>query len=546
MTKNGFALVLVLLFSLFILVAVVATSFLRTFTARNVLSNEEASYQALLLAESGLDTLVTRFSLSSPKPSLTFPTTPSSGEATQTVQLGNLATLVLGNHRALLEATAVTTANGTRFVRVRSRGQVMLGAAVIAEKVVSSDFNALYGGAGFGNAPAAITSVATVGNLGNMTSMGLATDAVMASATGNVVLVDPVGQGNAATATQLDVQVNTNQRFVMGRTVVRGGQKYTVLGLRKTGNSEYVRLESLGVPHTQFTQATAQAAFPAGGSFIPYEYWTTQSLVLATGSSGATLPLNSIAGFRVDLLVPQTLTFQAGGRTFTGRVTQVDGDAQMVGVEWSTPLISSTTVPANTRVDTVIPAVLSAGTISVGGSAVTEPNVVANSGFFPTDRNQVFQAFFGLTPDDLRAAPGVRVVSPGTFSPVTSSYMPDRVIFVEGGLRLTGTPLLCGDASGQILIVDGNLTLNNSGCDNPLDRNSKLPFKGIIYVRGNLDLQGTPLVDGAIFVEALATNSIRVTGTPVIRYDPYLIDSLAEAIPSVPGLALIPGTWRVY
>jgi hypothetical protein len=546
MTKNGFALVLVLLFSLFILVAVVATTFLRSFTARNALSNEEASYQALLLAESGLDTLVTRFSLSNPKPAISFPDTPASGEAAQTLQLGSLATLSLGSHRALLEAAAVTTANGTRFVRVRSRGQVMLGSAVVAERVVSSDFNALYGGAGFGNAPAAITSVATVGNLGNMTSMGVATDAVMAAATGDVILIDPIGSGNAATATQLDVKVNTNQRFVIGRTVVRGSQKYTVLGLRKTGNSEYVRLESLSVPHIQFTQAAAQAAFPAGGSFIPYEYWTTESLVLGAGTSGAQLPLNSIAGFRVDLLAPQPLTLQAGGRTFTGRVTQVDGAAQQVSVEWSAVLSSSTTVPANTRVDTVIPAVLSAGTISAGGSAVTEPNVVANSGFFPTDRNQVFQAFFGLTPDDLRTAPGVRVVSPGTFSPVTSSYMPDRVIFVEGGLRLTGTPLLCGDASGQILIVDGDLTLNNAGCDNPLDRNNKLPFKGIIYVRGNLDLQGTPLVDGAIFVEALATNSIRVTGTPVVRYDPFLINSLSETIPSIPGLALIPGTWRVY
>lgn len=544
--KNGFALVLVLLFSLFILLAVLSTTFLRGLTARQVVTNEQASYQALLLAESGLDTLVTRYSLSNPKPALSFAEVPVSGEATVSISLGSLATLSLGGHRALLEATAVTTANGTKFVRVRSRGQVLAGTTVLAEKVVSSDFNALYGGSGFGNAPAAITSVATVGNLGNMASLGIDTSAVMATVAGSVSLVNPVGPPASATSTQVDVQVSTNQRFVIGRTVIRGSQKYTVLGVRKTGNNQYVRLESLAVPHVQFTQATANAAFPNGTSFIPYEYWTVEAIVLAAGTNGAQIPLNAIGGFRVDPQVPQTLTFQAGGRNFTGSVTALDGATQMVSVEWAAPLASTTTVPANTRVDTVIPAVLAAGAISAGGSAVTQPSVVANSGFFPADRTQVFQAFFGLTPEQMQQSPGVRVVAPALFSPLTSSYMPDRVIYVSGDLRLGGNPLLCGDASGQILIVDGDLTLNNAGCDNPLDRNNKLPFKGIIYVRGDLDLQGTPLVDGAIFVEALATNSIRVTGTPVVRYDPFLVDALSEAIPTIPGLALIPGTWRVY
>lgn len=546
MTPKGFAVIIVVFFSVLILISVTSAAFYSALGTRSGTASDKTSYSMLLAAESGLDTFPTRYALASPQPNFSYPAIPQSGEATSEVSLGSLANLTVGGINVNLSAKTVTTAGNNKYIRITSTATSSSGGSVTSKKVVLRDFTPPSTG-GYGNTPAAITSFNSIQVTGNASIAGYDTDVVFGNtrSTPNAVL-DALNNTIAVdynASSVLDaMNINDKVRLKIAGTDYDFSVK--ALGTNSLNGSPRVTLSPLNASTPLSTLAPSMGNIPIARAPV---YTMTSSLSVPANATTSVLPLSAVTGLRVDQNYSsgsgsyndaQTINLTVGGTTYTGSITNISSNN--VTVSWSPKPSSSFIIPADTRVDTIIPALLSKYDISTGGSSETGA-IVKYSKWFSA-RESMFETFFGINKTKMQSSSGVSVVSPNNYQKDMNAYT-NKIVYVTGDLSITGQPGLCG--TGYILIVDGDLSINQS--DNC--------FKGIVYVTGDFSFQGNPAMKGSIVVEGDTKakdieadgDILKITGTGSgtfkMQFDPNIISTLSASIPSSSTFSTT-STWR--
>lgn len=557
--NSGFALIIVVIFSVIILIAITSAAFFSALGTRSGVANERVAYQALLASESGIDTFPTRYRLANPKPTVTFPSPPQSGEATQAINLGDMGSFSVAGVQITLSAVAVTTSANNKFVRLTSTAQISSGNQTAARKVIVREFIAPTGAGASGNAPAAITSFNSISVNGNAAIAGYDTNQLFGT------VRNPTGASVSGSGTSQTVRINfdypssATPRLGTGDAVDIGANRYKVTATGTSGNGNnavnQVTLQPISkVDGSNISIANLGSVITSGQQIRRAPtFYATQALSVTVGTASSTLTLNDTTGLRVDQdkmvngvlqTIAQRISFvDSGGITRTGRITAISGTN--VTVVWEPTPPSSFTIAQGDRLDSTIPALLSKYNVGTGGSSYYTPSLVSNSSWFPS-REQMFEMYFGMTKNQMQNSAGVSLINQTTttLNKNLSAYSPNKIVYVQGDTTITGQPGLCGE--GFIFIVDGDLNLNQSNdC-----------FKGIIYVTGDLRFQGNPSILGAVVVEGdppLGSSvdsdgdAIVLRGTQgsdfKVAYDPKFLSDLRSAIPTIP--TFIPtSSWR--
>lgn len=153
-------------------------------------------------------------------------------------------------------------------------------------------------------------------------------------------------------------------------------------------------------------------------------------------------------------------------------------------------------------------AITTSGDITVRGSAEVNGNVDDNHTFD-------FEDVFGVSKETME-------------SDATNLYTdpPNNVTPVSG---LTWVNL---ESNDDLNIADDNWTGSGILVVNGDARITGGYFQGIIWVIGTLWISGSPVIDGAIYVECGADFDTTLTGNPVISFDS---DAVSDAFGSIPS-----------
>ena len=152
------------------------------------------------------------------------------------------------------------------------------------------------------------------------------------------------------------------------------------------------------------------------------------------------------------------------------------------------------------------------GNIGVGGDANIEGNLNPNA-----DPVLDFETFFGMTKADMRAMANFDVVNPGLNpdpdpDPLSNVSGITYVSFIHTGQLKVTLPAWHGSG---LLVVDGDCTINGGS------------FSGVLWITGNLFMNGNNGYTGAIYVEGQA--NVNILGTSAISYDaPAIIAALSH------------------
>ena len=151
--------------------------------------------------------------------------------------------------------------------------------------------------------------------------------------------------------------------------------------------------------------------------------------------------------------------------------------------------------------DGVTDAITATGTIKMKGSSVVNGGIKENAIFD-------FEEIFGYTKEEIEDGATHLYVDPeNNIIPVDNITW---VNFVESSdFQITDNNW---EGSG-ILIVNGDMKICGGY------------FKGIIWVIGNLRIDGNPIIDGAVFVEGETDITTTIIGDPIINYDSDAVSS---------------------
>lgn len=517
---QGFAIVVVLLISLVILMSIVTTASVTTLTARVTTADERVAYQALLTAESGINSLEARiknlpgarqyrgtFDDSTPQHK-----TQSLAELNAWLNREGLATLNLAEaNQAVLNITDLRT-SPTERITVRSRGTL----SDRGVKLVLVDF-VRFREARIPPVSAALTSWPNINVSGSATITGQA-GAAISGRIDNIatVTVGLVIEGGTPAPHSFALQVDNAALISVRDYLVIGGHTYRVES--REGNT---------VQLTTLERAASERAIAAGSPvhLIPY------ATAAEVGSLNAT-----------TFEVSDTLGFLVGDTIFVAarraRVTGVDYDSDTISVIWEGAApTDSDRIAEGTPITRAINGATSPGAIDIKGNATVDNPRPHNPGIsnpFALDPTRtLFYQTFNLTYQDFTAR--YPAISSHGFNGTISG-----IRHVSGDLTLTENNSICGRG---VLVVDGDLTINGS-CPGG--------FYGLIYVRGRYRQQGNSTINGAVVAEGQSEfgNPAEETalagtgqGQAKLGYDPR---ALLEA-----GLLIAPtefslsqGSWR--
>ncbi|MCK4696096.1 MAG: hypothetical protein KAT74_10050 [Candidatus Cloacimonetes bacterium] len=149
----------------------------------------------------------------------------------------------------------------------------------------------------------------------------------------------------------------------------------------------------------------------------------------------------------------------------------------------------------------VTDAITAAGKVAVKGSAAVKGGIVENATFY-------FKEIFGYTKAEMEAGATHLYIDPeNNIIPIDNITW---VNFIDNDdFQITETSW----EGGGILIVNGDMKITGGH------------FVGIIWVIGNLRVDGNPIIEGAVFVEGETDITTTVIGDPLIMYDSDAVSS---------------------
>ncbi|MBS3966088.1 MAG: hypothetical protein KGZ60_02370 [Truepera sp.] len=517
---QGFAIVVVLLISLVVLMSIVTTASVTTLTTRVTTADERVAYQALLTAESGINSLEARIRSLPTARQYHGPFNDSTPQLkTQSLAALNawlnaqgLATLELAKaNQATLSITDLRT-NPTERITVRSTGTL----SDRGVKLVLVDF-VRFREARIPPVSAALTSWPAIKVSGNAMITGQA-GAGASGQISNVAMVRSPYTIRAGTPAPYSfvLQVDNVVLIRVRGYLVIGGHTYRVTA-REENTLQLTMLE----------RAIAKRTITAGSPvhLIPYA-----TAVEVRSLNATTFKVSDTLGFLVNDAI------SVGARRAT--VTGINHQRETISVSWEgAPPTDSNRIAEGTPITRAISGATSHGAIVVLGNATVDNPRPHNSGIsnpFALDPTRtLFYQIFKLTYQDFTAR--YPTVPSGGFNGEVSG-----VRHLNGNLNLTGNSSICGRG---VLVVNGDLTINGSCNDG---------FYGLIYVRGQYRQQGNSTINGAVVAEGRSelgnpSDDTALAGTgqgaAKLGYDPRaLLEASLLIAPT--EFSLSQGSWR--
>ncbi|NTY00252.1 pilus assembly PilX N-terminal domain-containing protein [Deinococcus sp. JMULE3] len=522
---QGVALVVTLLFTGIVLMIIVMTSATLVTGARSGGADERRAYQALLAAESGLNTVMVRVNRR-------LSTTPYTG-STQAALQAWLAGLNTDPDAALFPATLTFTPKSGDVFTVESRG-----AASGAVKVALQDFRLtpvfLSGGM---RLRAALTSLPRINANGSSKITGTSgRGQITTLATGLTAALGSAG----VTATVKDASGLRTGDYVQVPSTT--GPRFRVTGI----NGTQVNLTS--VPGTLATALVATAG-------------TGVDLLLnaaAQTTTSVTDPLTQRVSNATDFTVGETVT--VGG--FKAKVTALSSSGSApdgLVLDWLAGQPAS--IPEGTEITRDLSAMRSASTIEVkdaqnaldsfGMDGSNDCQLVdkklvncegegdpllTNGSSLEADRFFT-QQLLGLSDEQLNdLVPISYPDASGNFPPMVNALRRIRAQDFDAMLK-NGT-------SSGVLIVDGDINSNVNG---------NTTFDGFIYFRGNQGgkFNGNLTVNGAVAVrggpiEGITTDDVvtDITGNLTVNFNAVKLRQMLMTTRGGLHLSDTQGTWR--
>lgn len=489
--EEGIALVVVLLFTAVVLTIVVSTTATLAVGARGGGVNERAAYQALLAAESGLNTFEVRFRTKMESLPLNQRLRGNVGAARFNAWL-----LRYGLNSYSTGTDQSTSLAFDTTVGADSLVLVATGAPGLSQKVVLQNYQADYAPGYNIRADAPLVSYPNVNLKGGARVEGeRLTDSdntgVTAVARTNVPLPGSLTVSTTATnpTFPLSVTKTLGNRLLLAANdyVDIGGISYKVMGTRNEG-----------------TQVTLQPLIQPSVNVI------TDAASIKRIDSAVTASFTQQSGVQTVIQVSDPTFFvkdsviQIG--TMKGTVKAVDIINKTLEVLWDSAPSGTVTQQEGSVIRRDVKSVSSGYTVDgdvaamPDGANTNDLRLKDMNPFNPaadTEANDLFTHTFGQTKREmLNVAPfnvNLTAEDPQPWvNPVTTfngTVTPDKIVFFNGTLGLSGNQSLCGSG---ILIVKGNLTVNGT-CD--------AGFRGAIYVMGDYDQQGNSKISGAVIAE---------------------------------------------
>lgn len=511
--EEGVALVLVLLFTAIVLSIIVSTTATLALGARGGGVDERAAYQALLAAESALNT----FAVRAQERTTTQPYTGSSASDLAT-WLDNLKTYSSGSSStASLTFEKLSSTPGGSTLTVIAHGQ-----AAGATKAVLQDYRLTPA-----NLPktfrsrAALTSLPAINANGSADIDGRANDGIVTRVQGSALSLPVL-------STTVTLPVDDTTGVLAGDYVKVSGATF--------------RVDSKDSTSLNLTRVSA-----AGSA----------SLSL---SGDVTLMLNAVAGSYISLSDPSTVkvsnysdfivgeTVTVAGKT--GKISQIDVNNKSVQIKWTSGIPSG--LAEGTQVFRDVTAMRSAGEIDVKQNKLeaysmnsgdqtrndcTSATICSgeNDALLQHADNAPFftQQLLGLSDQELDN----RV--PLSRPPFTMNNQIKRIKAEDFDEAIKNS-----NSSG-VLIVDGDINSNVNG---------NTTFNGLIYFRGNQGgkFNGNLTVNGAIAVRGGPIEGITskddvttdITGNLTVDYDAVKLRQHIFNATGAPKVETVASTWR--
>lgn len=517
--EEGIALVVVLLFTAVVLTIVVSTTATLALGARGGGVNERAAYQALLAAESGLNTFLVRLEAVGKYP-------PASNQSALDAWVNvNSELMTYRDSKLDLKVAAPGT------ITVRSKGTIPGGGS----KTVLQDFK-MNSGKGFKFRPrSAFSSVPPIdANNGTGSISGEANDGVVAK----------VGGSSSNTAAGNDSITLSLNSLVSANTPITSDE---MSGLLK---GDYIRVDSSTFRIDSKNETS-----------ISVTRVTETSTAVPSLNANVELMLNAVASdysavtdsmrIRVsnygDFIEGEEITID-GRRALVTKVgpdlheeTGMASNDEYIEIRWMD--MKPTTLHEGTQILRDITALRSTGEITNKSQKVSDYSmdgdvdcsVTGKGGNASTDcqgdndlllkKDTFTKSLFGITDDELEKLIPLKNVD-------ASFKMNGDIIRINASdleKVLTSNP-----RSSGILIVDGDVTSQINGGNG---------FDGFIYFRGSLTgkFNGSAVIDGGIAVRGGSQSQL--TGNVTVKYNAvklrrYFINNGVNRVESVQG------TWR--
>ncbi|ACO45251.1 pilus assembly PilX N-terminal domain-containing protein [Deinococcus deserti] len=530
--QQGVALVIALLFTTIVLMIVVSTTATMTLGARKGGVNERAAYQALLAAESGLNTLSVRFRAQRDALPAHLQFRGSSPAALNSWLSGQ------GLSTYADAPVTATTAPATGIFTLMATGS-----AGDARAQVLQDFHAVNQPAFNIRAEAALQSYSNVDITGGAAVQGES----MLDSTGTIqvaLVAQPLTVPAGNTPFEVVLQPVLSSRLLLGPDDYVGlqGRSYRVL---------HVDRQAGAVTLVAVAAAQAESTVPTRSEVHRADSAVTTTFTGIPGTTGA-----------VAVSDPSQLT---EGSTvlvgpLRGTVQSIDAAQRTATVAWEAGGTMAT-VAEGTPVRRNVRGVISGYGITgqdqvVNGSLPDDSQTRGRNPFSVSPGPDLFASVLGQTKYQMLAVSPYQGWLEPTVSAAEFTGMVAGLTFIDGAVSLNGNRELCGSG---LLIVRGNLTVNGT---------CAAGFSGAVYVMGDFDQQGNSVIRGAVITEgadqALAGTECmpspsrtgsgpgnacdtKVAGTgqgsAKIVYDRGALLA-AGSLLSALELQAIPGTWR--
>ncbi|UBV42067.1 pilus assembly PilX N-terminal domain-containing protein [Deinococcus taeanensis] len=519
--QEGMALVVTLLFTGIVLMIVASTSATLVTGSRSGGVDERRSYQALLAAESGLNTLTVRLNQR-------LTTMPYTGNTQADLQAW-LSGVNSSSEATAIPASLTFTSLSANHFTVEARGG-MNGAT----KVALQDFQLTPAFLPPGlRARAALTSLPAINANGSAEITGRSGSGVITTLSAAASI--PVG------ATTASVTAADTTGLLLKDYVVLGGQTFRIDGISGSqlqlssvpgpvgkalslaaGSTVTVLLNAAAQTAASVTDPMTQrvsnaADFTVGEKVTVGGYAATVQAV--TASAGSTTP-NEL---RLDWLAGQPPAITEGTPVLRDLTAMRSGGAIAVK--------STTNALDNFQMDGQNDCTQSAGkAVTCEGAA--DPLLGSNSSdpFFT-------QQILGLSDAELDAlVPLTFPDASGNFPPMVNAVRRIRAQDFDAAVKNT--------TSSGVLIVDGDINSNVNG---------KTTFNGLIYFRGNQGgkFNGNLTVNGAVAVrggpiEGITTDDTitDITGNLTVNFDAVKLRQIMMNARGNQRLAEIQGSWR--
>jgi Tfp pilus assembly protein PilX len=303
-----------------------------------------------------------------------------------------------------------------------------------------------------------------------------------------------------------------------------------------------------GINYLQQNSATILATRVSG--FVqPYSDSNTSNVTLANGSKYTIVYTNPIANNYNLIQIASTGTSDDG--TATRTVTQQVKYGSLLYTTPQNSLVSlaGVTLKGSSQINNTFTnaTIKSGAAVSFAGSAQTtiSTGVGSNSSHTGSDVQQnvaalaststadLFSSYFGLSMTTVKSNSAYVFSNLGNYSSSLNGLTGTSIWLDQpsGSATINGSTVIGSATNPVLLIVNGSLNIAGSAV-----------IYGFVYVIGgqttDIDITGSATINGALVTDG----NLDLKGSTTVNYNPNILNTLQQNV--MPYYAKVPGTWR--